>query len=97
MNTFGEKVRSLREAQNILLRQVAAHLEVDTAFLSKLERGEKKASREQACKLAEILSVPEQELLPLWLSDRLMEILNYDSYSEAAMKLTQRRIKNSTK
>jgi transcriptional regulator with XRE-family HTH domain len=36
---FGERVRSLREKQNLYLRQVAPLLEMDTAQLSKIEKG----------------------------------------------------------
>jgi transcriptional regulator with XRE-family HTH domain len=35
IKSFGETVRDLRENKGLLLRQVAALLEVDTAFLSK--------------------------------------------------------------
>src|SRR4051812_5077356 len=92
---FGDKIRSLREARGLLLRQVAAYLEVDTSFLSKLERGEKKASREQVCKLAVFLKVTEMELIPLWLSDRLVDSINNDPFAEEALKLTIKRIKNN--
>ena len=37
---IGEQIRKLREANNILLRQLAATLDVDQAMLSKMERGE---------------------------------------------------------
>lgn len=40
--TFGQTIRNYREAKGLLLRQLAAALEVDTAFISKLERDEKK-------------------------------------------------------
>ncbi len=36
---FGERVRTLREKQNLYLRQVAPLLEMDTAQLSKIEKG----------------------------------------------------------
>ena len=36
---FGERIRALREKQNLYLRQVAPLLEMDTAQLSKIEKG----------------------------------------------------------
>ena len=42
---FGEKLKELREAKGLVQRQVAAELEVDTAYVSKLENNEKPASR----------------------------------------------------
>ncbi len=36
---FGEKIRTLREEQNLYLRQVAPLLEMETAQLRKIEKG----------------------------------------------------------
>ena len=36
---LGNKIRSLRDEQGILQRQVAAYLEIDTPMFSKIERG----------------------------------------------------------
>ena len=39
---FGQKVKELCEAKGLVQRQVAAELEVDTAYVSKIESDEKK-------------------------------------------------------
>ena len=44
---FGAKIRALREKQNLFLRQVASLLEMDTAQLSKIEKGSRQLKREQ--------------------------------------------------
>jgi transcriptional regulator with XRE-family HTH domain len=41
MTPFGEKVRQLRRERGLLLKDMAAHLGVSSAFLSALERGER--------------------------------------------------------
>ena len=68
---FGNKIRALREEQNLLLRQVASILEMDTAQLSKIERGERQAKKETVLKIAVTLKVSEKELLTLWLADQI--------------------------
>ena len=78
MNYFGQKVRKLRKKKGLLLRQFAAHLEVDTALISKIETGDRKANEIQVKKIAEILEVNNRELLKLWLSDKI-----YDTIEEA--------------
>ena len=40
MKYLGLKIRETREKQNFILRQVAAHIEVDTTFMSKAEKSE---------------------------------------------------------
>ncbi|MFZ1791010.1 MAG: helix-turn-helix transcriptional regulator [Saprospiraceae bacterium] len=93
IKSFGEPVRDLRESKGLLLRQVADELEVDTAFLSKMERNEKKASRLQVLKFAKALETREKELMTLWLSDKIVETLNEESEAYGALKLTEKRLK----
>jgi HTH-type transcriptional regulator, competence development regulator len=49
---LGEKLKELREAKGLVQRQVAAELEVDTAYISKIESNEKPVSRTHLKKLA---------------------------------------------
>ena len=42
--TFGDYIRKRREEIELPLRKVAAHLDIDTSTLSKVERGERPAS-----------------------------------------------------
>ena len=44
---FGERIKVLCESKDLLQRQLAASLEIDTPMYSKLERGERRAKREQ--------------------------------------------------
>ena len=72
---LGNKIRSLRDEQGILQRQVAAYLEIDTPMFSKIERGDRRAKRSQVTKLAEYFHLDEKELLTLWLADRILDAL----------------------
>lgn len=93
LKTFGETIREIRETKGLLLRQVAAELEVDTALISKMERGERKAQREQVSKLAQILQVSEDSLVVLWLSDRVIDVLQNEKQSMKALKHSEKRLK----
>jgi len=91
---LGQKIRELREKQNLLLRQVAAHLEVDTALISKIERGERKASRLQVIKIAEFLKTDENEFLTLWLADKIESaIVEEPRVAYQAMKIANKKLK----
>ena len=95
LKNFGETIREIRESKNLLLRQVAAAIETDTALISKLERGERKASREQVSKLAKFLAVSEDSLLVVWLSDKVLEILVEEPLAHQVLKQTEKRINRS--
>jgi transcriptional regulator with XRE-family HTH domain len=81
MNSLGEKIRTIRESKSLLLRQVAAYLEIDTALISKIERGERRLTREQVIKLAKFYNVTDEELLTLWLSDKLLDTIENDPFA----------------
>ena len=70
---FGDKIKELREEQGLLQRQLAAFLEIDTPMFSKIERGDRKAKREQVAKLAEYFHQDEKEMLTLWLADKFID------------------------
>ncbi len=92
VNRFGDKIKSLREKQKLYLRQVAAHLEMDTAQLSKIEKGVRQIKKEQIPLLAEILKADKEELLTLYLADQLNEIIKDEPLGKKAMDII---IKNS--
>ena len=50
---FGNKIKELRDENGIMQRQLAALLQIDTPMFSKIERGDRRAKREQVIKLAE--------------------------------------------
>ena len=64
---FGERIKELRESKELLQRQLAASLEIDTPMFSKIERGERRAKREQVLLLAELLEADANELLTICL------------------------------
>ena len=86
-NLFGSTLRGMRLKQNVLIRQVAAALEVDTAFISKVERGSKRIARDQVRKIADFLAIPEQKLLQFWLADKIEDAIEGEDEAAGALKL----------
>ncbi|WP_042269972.1 helix-turn-helix domain-containing protein [Winogradskyella schleiferi] len=84
---IGEHIRTLREANDILLRQLAAKLEMDQAMLSKMERGERSFRREDIDALAKIFKQPKKELLTLWLADKILKTTENQRYKKEALQL----------
>ena len=90
---FGEKIRALREKQQLYLRQVAPLLEMDTAQLSKIEKGMRQLKREQIPIIAEILKVSSDELMTLWLSDQIYAVVKDEKLANEAMQVTEEKIR----
>ncbi len=72
---FGNKLKTLREAKQIPQRQVASVLEIDTATYCKIEKGDRRAKREQVKTLAGVLQANTKELLRLWSADKVYDLI----------------------
>jgi HTH-type transcriptional regulator, competence development regulator len=97
MDSLGVIIRKLREERNLPLRTVAAFLDIDQAILSKIERGHRKATREQVVKLAEYYNVEENELLIAWLSDKLVYEVENEQLAIEALQVAEKKIKYNKK
>ena len=72
---FGNKIKTLREEKQIPQRQLASVLEIDTATYCKIEKGDRRAKREQVFILSELLEVDSKELIRLWSADKVYDII----------------------
>lgn len=95
MSQFGDRIKQLREQKGLLQRQVASQLDIDTPMLSKIERGERNAKREQIARLGKILTVPEDDLLSLWLTDQLYDVIKGEPMADEALKQVSKKIKTT--
>lgn len=65
--------RGVRDEHGVLQRQLATLLEIDTPMFSKIERGNRRAKRTLATQLVEYFKIDKNELLTLWLTDKVLD------------------------
>lgn len=94
MNKFGDLIRSKREEKELLLRHLSAELDIDTAQLSKIERGEKIAKRDLVNQLATILDLNLKLLNALWLADQVFSLWSADEQALEALKIVEEELKS---
>ena len=94
---FGERIKELRESKGLLQRQIAASLDMDTPNFSKIERGERKAKREQVKTLSKLLDGNEEELLILWLADKVHQLLKNEKAAIEVLQVLINDLKNKRK
>lgn len=92
MKFFGDQIRVLREAQNLPLRKVAAFLDLDTSVLSKIERGERQASKENVLKIAEFFSLDQQELLNEFYGENIAKLVYREKNISDILKVAEEKI-----
>lgn len=97
MDSLRMIIRKLREERELPLRTVAAFLDIDQAILSKIERGQRKPTREQVVKLAEYYKVNENDLIVAWLSDKLVYEIENEQFALQALQVAEKKIKYNIK
>ncbi|BDX38434.1 hypothetical protein CYCD_17890 [Tenuifilaceae bacterium CYCD] len=94
---FADKIRQLREDNQMLQRQLASALEIDTPMYSKIERGDRPAKREQVVLIAKLLNTNEKELLTLWLADQIFSLIeDKKELATNALSIVLKNLKNET-
>jgi len=78
---IGKKLREQREQKDFLLRQLAAELKVDTAYISKIEQGKKN-----------IYKVNPQELITIWLANQILEIVKKEDVAIEALNIASNNL-----
>lgn len=72
---FSKRIKELRIQKQMPQRQLAAALDIDTATYCKIEKGERKVKREQVEIIAQILNADKNELVTLWLADKVYDVV----------------------
>lgn len=92
MESLGNTIRKLRKDKEVPLCTVAAFLNIDQAILSKIERGQRKPTREQIVRLGGYFEVNENDLLVAWLSDKLVYELENEKMALHALQLAEKKV-----
>jgi predicted nucleotidyltransferase len=92
MKDFGATIRELREEKKLPLRVVSAYLDIDQAILSKIERGQRKASKELLAKLAIYFNVDKADLMLAWLSDNIVYEVEDEEFALEALQLAEEKL-----
>lgn len=93
MESLGDIIRKLREENELPLRTVAAYLDIDQAILSRMERGQRKPTREQVLKLAEYFKVKKDDLLVAWLADKVLYEIADEEVALKALMVAEEKVK----
>jgi transcriptional regulator with XRE-family HTH domain len=95
--TFGDYIRKRREEEELPLRKVAAHLDIDTSTLSKVERGERPASPDYLRPLAEILELDLKEVQTNFIADKINKDFGGLEHLTEGLKEAEKQLKRRKK
>lgn len=93
MKTVGQILRSKRQKLGLLLRHVAAYVNIDPAILSKIERNERKPSKEMLHKFSEILKLDKEKLIIQFMSEKIAYEIADEDCASKVLKAAERKVK----
>ena len=92
METLGATIKNLREKNDLPLRKVAAHLDIDQAVLSKIEHGTRPLKREHVIELSNYFKIDKKLLLVKWLAEKILSGISEDEFALDAIQLAEAHI-----
>ena len=92
-NTFGETIKKLREERNLPLREVAVALKIDTSMLGKIEKNNRKPTKQLIEKFAKFFKVDEKDLTIAFLSDTVAYHVSEEDFASEVLKVAEKKVK----
>ena len=92
MKTLGDTLKCAREEKELILRKVAAEVDIDQSLISKFEKNERKPTMEQIVRLANFYRLPESELIINWYSEKIADELKYTESTSKILKVAEEKI-----
>lgn len=94
---LSELLKHHREKKALLMRELAYKVDVDTAVISKIEKGDRKPTKEQLHKYAIALDIDYTHLHLLWLSEKVYQEIKEEAIALDVLKVVAKRIKEARK
>ena len=92
MKTLGDTLKCAREEKELILRKVAAEVDIDQSLISKFEKNERKPTMEQIVRLANFYGLSESELIINWYSEKIADELKYTESTSEILKVAEEKI-----
>jgi Fic family protein len=82
-----KQLKQNRTQMGMKIRDVAVHLGIDAALVSKFESGQRIPTKAQVIELARILNIDQQTLLSQWLRDKILLDYGHEAQLQSALGL----------
>ena len=94
MQTLGDILKSSREEKNLILRKVAAEVDIDQSLISKFEKNERRPTMEQLKRLAKFYNLSEKKLVINWYSEKIAEELKDTVSTSEILRIAEEKLNN---
>lgn len=97
--SFGETIRDLRIEKQLTLREVAKYLKIDTSMLGKIEKNNRKPTKQFIKDISNLFNISEDILTVAHLSDTVAYTILEEELANEVLKVAEEKINyhNKTK
>lgn len=85
-------LREGRMNKNLKMREVASHLEIDQALISKFEKGDRTPTLDQLNRLSYILDLDLGKLKIEWLAEKIVKVIQYEPQAMEILAVAESRV-----
>ena len=92
MNKLNNILKSLRTSKKLTIKELAIHLDMDYTLYSRFENGSRIPNKEHIIKLASFYNIALNELLVVWLSEKIYNEIKDEEIGLQALQLAESRV-----
>ena len=92
MKTISETLLNARKSKGLILRKVAAEVDIDQSLISKFEKGERKPTVEQIEKLTTFYQIPKHRLLVDVISEKVYNQVKDLDFANEVLKVAEQKV-----
>ena len=93
--TFGDIIKKFREQRNLPLREVAEAMKIDTSMLGKIEKNNRKPTKQFIEKFANFFQVSNKDLMIAFLSDTVAyKLMGEEDYAIEVLKVAEEKVEH---
>jgi len=92
MNSISETLLNARKSKGLILRKVAAEVDIDQSLISKFEKGERKPTVEQIEKLAAFYQISKHRLLVDVISEKVYNQVKDLDFANEVLKAAEQKV-----
>lgn len=89
---FAQRIKIAREKKGLLQKELAAALQIDVPMYSRIERGKRQAKRNQVEVIANVLNTDKDELIDLWLADKVYSVIANETNPVNILNIVQKSL-----
>jgi Fic family protein/DNA-binding transcriptional regulator YiaG len=86
---LNSKLKILRLSKGLKTHEIASYLSIDQSLISKFESGTRKPTKDQIAQLNELFGCVQNELINIWISEKIIEEIKEYEYADDVMHIVQ--------